>query len=181
MKPTQIVTKERGRAPTNIFHRSKDRDIIYCDLVLLPPRPLSMGQRVDIRVASSLSSAPGTANSTRYVAKPAGVVGSIRGIRSVEKETVELVVVNESEHEQSLAAYLTVPYIHGVTIQLPWWWRALRILVLPFLRSTRNVRIEVDATVVDNAETSGVWRSSGRPQVWMRDKDGYWGRQRCLE
>ncbi|KAI9062431.1 hypothetical protein FKP32DRAFT_1551627, partial [Trametes sanguinea] len=143
---------ERGRAPTNIFHRSHDRDIIYCDLILLPPRPLTIGQRVDIRIASPPPCATEPTGSARYTAKPAGVVGSIQGVRSVEKETVELVVVNESEQAQSLAAYITVPYIHGATIQLPWWWRALRALALPFLRSTRNVRIEVDATIIDNAE-----------------------------
>ncbi|KAI0323258.1 hypothetical protein GY45DRAFT_1213382, partial [Cubamyces sp. BRFM 1775] len=131
----------RGGAPANKRGVGEVMDVTYLDLAIPPPVPLSIGQTV---VASALVDHPQTPaaqplTNKRFIAKPMDLEGTIEGVKSLERNVIELVVSNRSDTSTTLYAYLAMPLSLGTILDLGMWRNAAIWLARPFLLETREI------------------------------------------
>ncbi|KAH9853763.1 hypothetical protein C2E23DRAFT_727540, partial [Lenzites betulinus] len=116
-----------------------------------PLHPVRVGGRVRCHRLSSILAPPDTPE--RYISKRPEVVGEVIAIRGMEQDTTEFVVRNQNTSTTTKFAYLTVPHVPGVTVQLTWLQRAVRFLLTRFLPRIKWIAIRSKAAIVN--ETGG--------------------------
>ncbi|KAL1941468.1 hypothetical protein VTO73DRAFT_7285 [Trametes versicolor] len=154
--PTTIHALERGRAPANLPRSGRVLETANFDVVIPPPTPLHIGQRVKINALSVINEPDweegGRGTQTWYASTPADIEGRIVGIRALELAVTELIVLNEVKQSLVEHAYITVQHTNGATVSLGIWHRIMRTLLLPFLPHTRHVPVERNAVVIIDEE-----------------------------
>lgn len=146
MSTLTLYTKERGRAPSDLPRRTRILDVVSLDVVIPPLAPLCIGQRVRIHTLKRRRNRNGSL-AAGYEAEPAGVEGTIIGVRMMELAVTEFIVRNEDYRSATEHAYLAIQHISGVTVHLSLWHTVLRTLLLPILPHTRHIPLEQDADV----------------------------------
>ncbi|KAH9856126.1 hypothetical protein C2E23DRAFT_857165 [Lenzites betulinus] len=126
-----ILVKVRGMAPTHNPRNVAWKHIIWCDVVIAPPAPIAVGQRVVLKKVNGFDESPGAEeiNWDDLETVDLDVEGEIVGIRTIEKEVVEFVVRNDKKRAMTELAYLTIENSPGETVILDGWdWLALKLI-----------------------------------------------------
>lgn len=148
MRSVLVYTTERGRTLTHLSRSVRPAaEIAILDVVTPPTTPLSVGLKIAVHTVTRWRNGDGTI-SEQYAAEPAGIVGRIVGIRTVELAVTEFVVSNDDLSSPIEQAYLSVQHIHGVTVDLGAWRTILRTLALPILNHTRHVPLDHGAIII---------------------------------
>ncbi|EIW64972.1 uncharacterized protein TRAVEDRAFT_16879 [Trametes versicolor FP-101664 SS1] len=183
--PLNVMARERCRIPVGDPTSLRALQNIHYDIPIMPRIPLYVGLLVRVipiqpttpAAGESPDEDPRTAPPT-YTAAATSVAGKIIGIRTLERNTVELVVKNDDISTRTAYAYLTVHHAEGKTVHLPLGLRAIRAVSRPFLQKTRDVPIEHDAVITAApAQFSATGERNGPDEViptaeeWIRRRN----------
>ncbi|KAI9064308.1 hypothetical protein FKP32DRAFT_1554588, partial [Trametes sanguinea] len=151
MEQTIVLhAKERGEAPANIVRTARMMKIAYFDAVVVPRNPIKKGQRVCI---SKLKRLPDRYTGPyrappQYESKRTDIEGPVVAIRARERHFVELVVQNTLTSSLVEKAWVAIPHIQGVTVDLGGWDWLLAVALYPTLPETRRIDLENDAIII---------------------------------
>ncbi|KAH9852912.1 hypothetical protein C2E23DRAFT_859559 [Lenzites betulinus] len=140
-----LRVRVRGSAPIYNPESFEWKHILWCDVAFMPDRPIVIGQSVRLLEITGPSESPEDDEDDDGDDSPddedIGVEGKIIGVKSFEKETVELVVENNVERSTTAMIYLTVEYVPDRTVTLTGWnWIAYK-LAEHFGRVTRRMPV----------------------------------------
>ncbi|OSD06060.1 hypothetical protein PYCCODRAFT_1422984 [Trametes coccinea BRFM310] len=156
-----LHAKERGVAPTGAKNCARLLEVAYYDLVIVPARPIGVGQRVYISKLKKLPNRYAGPHTPppQYESCRTDIQGKVVGIRMAERHFTELIVENEITRSLTTTACVAIPHIQGVTIDLNGWWWVLRTTLKFLLPETRRIPMEYDAIVIPD-------------DIEWRDEDG---------
>ncbi|KAI9065659.1 hypothetical protein FKP32DRAFT_1567561 [Trametes sanguinea] len=151
MKDTVILhAKERGAAPANAPHSARPMKVVLYDAVIIPRKPVKIGQRVCI---SNLTKMPDRYTGPykappQYESMRTDIAGKVTGVRVFEKGFTEFIVECDVPSSLVRTACVAIPHIEGVTVEISGWYRLARMLLLPLLPETRRIPLEIDAIIL---------------------------------
>ncbi|KAH9847126.1 hypothetical protein C2E23DRAFT_742632 [Lenzites betulinus] len=136
-----LHVRTRGSVPTYNPRNFAWRHAIWCNVVIVPTSPITVGQKVRLVEVHGPSESPGDEDEeTPHEAKDIDVEGVVTNVRTLETDLVEFVVKNEIEGAMTELAYISVENAPGRTVTLTGWTWLISKTMLPLIgKTTRRV------------------------------------------